>query len=171
MSELDVVENEFTKPFNEKGLRLRRGWSHDIARQLVALSQEPHIKRHTPNDAAKRFTTSEAGNNWHHDHHRVVYTLADTAVNGLIWFGETPDDPHGRYTFAIRMYQKSLRQHLAKPFMNAAHADFREVEQYDGPIWLDTDINNVSARALYEKTGYEEIDQDKNRIIMVQESP
>lgn len=170
MSELEIVENEYTSPLTQKELRMRRGWNLDIARQLVTLSKEPHILFHTPNDTARRFPDCKKATEWHESHHRVIYTLANTAVSGLIWFGETSENPNGQFTFAIRMYQKSQGQRLAKPFMDAAHADFREVEQYDGPIWLDTDMNNASARALYEKTGYEEIGQEGNRIIMVQES-
>lgn len=153
----------------ERGYHLYRGWSDTIAEQLVALSHQPHILAFTPNDAATRFSSVEAAHEWHDSRERTVYTLGSEAVAGLIWFGKAQSSHvEGDYTFAIRIYEAAQGKGLARPLMNAAHEDFREHTPYNNAIWLETDVDNVAARALYEKTGYIERALINERVIMMQ---
>ncbi len=174
MNTLRVIENDFTHPLNNAGYIVHHGWSDDIEKQLVELSTQPHILKDTPNDAARRFSSTEAARKWHDDHERSVYTLADQAlaevapqIKGLIWFGRSErDDLAAEYTFAIRMYDGAQGKGLAKPFMKAAHEDFRN--SYDGAIWLETSTDNLAARALYRKVHYSEAAIDDTRVTMIQ---
>jgi Acetyltransferases len=167
MDSLEIVKNELTAPIEAAGYTVRRGWNNTIATQLVELSLQPHIEHMTPNDADRRFTTVEAAHQWYAAHERAVYTLGHSAVAGLIWFGRTEESEHGDYTFAIRMYEEAQGKHLARPFMQAAHADFL-AETPDAPsIWLDTRIDNERAAILYEKVGYTTIDRIDDRYVMI----
>lgn len=167
MDPISIVRNELTAPIEQAGFEVRRGWSDEIARQLTALSHQPHIQSSTPNDMKKRFSSLEAAQQWHDHHERVVYTIARCAVAGLIWFGRSSSDQApGAYTFAIRMYAEAQGKHLARPFMNAVHADFREQSGYSDEIWLDTATTNDAAIALYHKVGYADVRTVNDRIYM-----
>ena len=176
MNTLHVIENDFTQPLNDASYAVHRGWSDDFEQQLVELSMQSHILKDTPHDASRRFSSTEMARQWYKDHERTVYTLAHCAIdesapqiNGLIWFGKSQrDDLDAEYTFAIRMYQGAQGKGLAKPFMKAAHEDFRN--NYTGAIWLETSTDNLAARALYRKVNYSETNIDGTRITMTQTS-
>lgn len=167
MHSLDVITNGLTTPIEAAGYTVRRGWNDDIASELTELSVQSHIIAMTPKDSLHRFSTSEAAHEWYHDHERTIYTLGRNAVAGLIWFGKTENSPYGDYTFAIRMYEEVQGQHLARPFMHAAHADFFSNTHDASTIWLDTHIDNDRAIALYEKVGYKTLHQVNDRLVMV----
>lgn len=146
-----------------------RGWDDSVATELVALSSQPHILEFTPNDAARRFTNKDSANEWYHQHQRVMYTIGETAITGIIWFGEASSEhTDGDFTFAIRMYEAARGQGLARHFMQAAHLDFRETMDYHNVIWLETDITNTAARTLYERAGYDERLIVDERVVMTQ---
>ena len=172
MNSLERIDNEFTEPLMDHGYTLRRGWDKSIAKELVELSQQEHIRKFTPKDRSKRFTDEAAAETWFNKTDRVVYTLANTAVAGLIWFGKSHSvHTSGDYTFAIRIYEETRGQKLARPFMEAAHEDFRKYTAYNGAIWLETDIDNTHAVALYEKTGYKKVDTVNGRFVMTHTPP
>ena len=168
MDKLTSIDNKYTPPLTELGFRLSRGWNDEIAKQLVELSRQPHILDTTPNDAVKRFASPETAQAWHDTHKRTVYTIGNNAVAGLIWFGAaTSQHVPGDYTFAIRMYSEARGKHLARPFMNASQADFRDTHNYDDEIWLDTLETNHTAIALYEKVGYSRQKNIDGRLYMI----
>ena len=167
MNKLESVQNKYTDPLLQAGYELRRGWDEDIAAELMELSKQQHIQNHTPNDTLKRFKDLEMANAWYAKNDRTVYTIANTAIAGLIWFGASQSEYiDGDYTFAIRVYEEAQGKRLARPFMNAAHEDFRRHAAYNGDIWLSTDINNERAIELYEKVGYKTRQIIDGRLVM-----
>ena len=171
MNKRTRIDNPAAKTLDERGYPLYRGWGDDVAQQLVELSQQSHILQYTPNDHGRRFASEQSAHDWYHAHERAVYTLGEHAIDGIIWFGESRSDiADGDYTFAIRMYEGAQGKGLARGFMQGAHQDFREQLDYDGAIWLETDIDNVAARALYAKAGYQEVRTVDERVVMEQKS-
>lgn len=150
-----------------RGFRIERGWSDELATQLVDASQEPEIRQFTPSDADERFATVDTANEWYDAKRPSVYALARAAqLAGLIWFSHRPrPDLAADYTFAIRMYDIARGKGLAEPFIQAAEADFRSITQPKA-IWLETDMDNSRARNLYHKLGYKVIKACSARITM-----
>jgi ribosomal protein S18 acetylase RimI-like enzyme len=149
------------------GYTLERGWSDELAAQLVANSRQSEILRHTPRDAAERFSDEEAAHAWYESNHPTVYALARTAaLAGVIWFSHRPrTEFDADYTFAIRMYDMARGKGLAKPFVTASEADFRKKHE-PRAIWLETDMENSAARNLYRSIGYKVIAANSARITM-----
>lgn len=169
MNERTPIYNPAADTLNERGYLLYRGWGDEVAQQLVGLSRQPHIQQYTPNDQARRFASEQSAHEWYAAHERAVYTLGEQAVDGIIWFGQARSDiADGDYTFAIRMYEGAQGKGLARGFMQGAHQDFREQLDYDGAIWLETDTDNAAARALYAKSGYQEVRTVDERVVMEQ---
>lgn len=183
------VTNEYTSLLERDGFYIRRGWDSGIAEGLVLGSQEPHVMLFTPRDASDRFTTLESAEEWYSDpaKQRVVYTLGDKAIGGVIWFSKEsreiipasdasvgtstvelarPETIH--HTFAIRMYERARGKHLAGHFLEAAHRDFALLTDEE-KTWLSVDEQNEAAIHLYEASGYKPVGSEEGRIIMVRD--
>lgn len=167
MSERIQVENKYASEIVDTGFRIYRGWGHSMIQDIIARSQEDHIRRFTPNDAERRFKTPESTQEWLSDEARTVYTLNDGQVAGMIWYTETPrEDLDARYTFGIRMYEKTRGKKLAEGFMRAVHSDFATLTR-NPRVWLETGTDNAAALHLYEKFGYQEVSRTDERVTMV----
>jgi len=163
MPRLVRVENCITSPLEDSGFTMFRGWSDNVASQLVERSQESDMLEHVPRDHAERFVSRDRANEWYSEDERVVYALA-----GIAWFTRRPLVEHGAdYTFAIRMYEKARGKGLAGAFMMAAHLDLQSHARYEGATWLETDEGNIHARRLYERYGYNEVSRADDRIRMI----
>lgn len=149
---------------SDKGFVIRKGWTEELATDLVGVSTQQHILENTPNDALKRFTDGVVANKWYREKDRSVYSLHNGALAGIIWFA-LDDRPQldAKYTFAIRLYENAIGKRLSLPFMKAVHDDF---DVSDG-VWLKTDDDNHPALKLYDKFGYQKVDETNGRVTMV----
>ncbi len=151
------------------GFAVRRGWSDTLAEELVEVSRQSHILKHTPNDAARRFVDSGSAREWYEGNERHIYTLRkDEKLAGIVWFSRNEQPQLGAdYTFAIRVYQEALGQGMSEPLMRQAHDDFL-ASHPDTSVWLATDWDNKAALKLYDKFGYEKVGAtDDGRITML----
>lgn len=151
----------------ERRYAVWRGWSDDLAEQLVEASKEAQIMRYTPNDAAERFPSPQAAHEWYERKQPVIYALNRAAeLAGVIWYSHRPrPELAADHTFAIRMYDIARGKGLATPFMTVTEADFRAVA-HPAAIWLETDMDNSAARNLYRKIGYTVVAASSARITM-----
>lgn len=167
MTEKLQIQNEYTPEITEKGFAVCRGWSQHMVQELIERSREAPILHFTPNDAERRFKTPESTEAWLSDESRTVYTLDNGQTAGMIWYTETPrEDLDARYTFGIRMYERTRGKKLAEGFMRAVHADFAEIA-HSPRVWLETGTDNAAALHLYAKFGYQEVDRTDERVTMV----
>jgi ribosomal protein S18 acetylase RimI-like enzyme len=150
-----------------RGFRIERGWSDELAAQLVEASQQAEIRRFTPSDAQERFATILSAHEWYDAKQPTVYALARSAqLAGVLWFSHRPrPDLEADHTFAVRMYDSARGKGLAEPFIQAAESDFRLLSQPQA-IWLETDMDNSRARNLYHKLGYKVVKACSARITM-----
>lgn len=170
MNNLDHIVNTHTESLKQRNFSVYRGWSNELAKQLVQNSCDDTMKRFVPRDAAERFRDEKAAEFWYSQNARVVYALAKQAtLGGVIWFTqrlihELPADA----TFAIRMYNLARGQRLAGDFMAAVHSDFFERHPNSRGIWLKTDEDNFVALKLYNDQGYRQVGAPRNgRVLMV----
>ena len=163
----ELIELPAGNPLRKHRYLIERGWSDELADQLVSASREPQIVRYTPNDAAERFSTPEAAQEWYERKQPTIYALSRAAeLAGVIWYSHRPrPELAADHTFAIRMYDSARGKGLAVPFMTVAEADFRNIAHPDG-IWLETDMDNSVARNLYRKIGYKVVAASPARITM-----
>ena len=167
MSSLERVENTYTDELENNGFSVYRGWSDEVASQLVRLSLQPHILETTSGDANRRFKDVASANGLHASGNRSIYTLQGEETAGLIWYDVRHRPELGaNYTFGIRMYEASKGKKLAHGFMQAAHHDFADRKK-NPTVWLDVDLNNPAARHLYDKFGYVAVHEEEGREVMV----
>lgn len=165
--DLEQIENTHTEGLEERGFQVYRGWSDELAGELVELSRQPHILEDTPGDADRRFRDQTAAKLWHDQGRRSVYTLRGDSAAGLIWYDVRPRvDVEADYTFAVRMYEEARGKKLAHGFMMAAHVDFAE-RKGNPSVWLDVAKGNPAARHLYDKFGYQPTHDEDDRTVMV----
>lgn len=140
--------------------------------QLIEYSQtDSDIQKFTSDK--NRFTNKDTFNQWQQQG-RIIYTLTDTHQNliGIIWFGHK-DPPvkniNANFTFAIRIYGPARGQGLSQEFMKMTFDNLLK-NQKDSHItgfWLETSVDNFTAIHTYEKFGFQKIDQQSDKIIMV----
>lgn len=162
---LDITQEQ---SLSDAGLSVYEGWNEKLACDLVVASVQPHIKRYTPNDAAKRFVSLESANEWYTVKNHTTYSLyhSDTLA-GIIWFRPGPKPELGaEYSFAIRLYEDAIGKGLAYPFARIAHHDYA-VKVGLLTVWLETDGDNAAALHLYKKLGYQKVGEHDGRITMV----
>jgi GNAT superfamily N-acetyltransferase len=158
--------------------QLATGWAASLEKQLIQKSHQENILKHTPKDAAQRFSDSEAVKAWLAKGREVHWLLgSDEDLAGIIWYGPAepphPIDTDGLVpeTFAIRLYDGYVGKGLARPFMLQSLRVLVDERKASGKplpfIWLETDIDNIPAVTSYTKFGYEEISRDTKRITMV----
>lgn len=120
-----------------------------------------------------RFADKNSFHQWQQQG-RIIYTLTDPQQNllGIIWFGHK-DPPtkntDANFTFAIRIYGPARGQGLSQEFMKTAFDDLlknQKNSQITG-FWLETSVDNFAAIHTYEKFGFQKIDQQSDKIIMV----
>ncbi len=166
---LQKVTNESADILEERGFEVYRGWSDELAQALPELSLQKHINTaETGGDAARRFCDRETAHQWHDNSpYRAVYTLGDTAIRGIIWYGEARrDEADSNLTFAIRLYEGAQGKGAARPFMGAAQQSLEQDENRQERVWLETGVNNIAAQSLYRKFGYQQISEENGRILM-----
>lgn len=154
-------------------LQVSRGWNDEIARELVEVSRQPHIRATTPRDASERFVNLESAHAWFENSRKqpIVYTMRlgelGNALSGLIWFSrQNHPDAHGfAYTSGFRLYEGAVGRGLARPFAEIAHNDFSDINPQDG-VWLETNADNTPAVKLYGRLGYETVAERAGRLIM-----
>lgn len=167
MNNLEAITNTYTDSIDGRGFHVYKGWNSSIAEEIVKASTQPHIIASTPNDYTKRFRDVYSANAWNSERKRSVYTLRSIGLAGLIWYDVRPRPDIGAdYTFAIRMYEEAVGKKLSLVFMNAAHTDF-SAEKGNPAVWLETDETNHIAVHLYNKFGYQLVDNSNGRLTMV----
>jgi GNAT superfamily N-acetyltransferase len=170
-----VTPNPVLKPTISN---IATGRDADLERQLIQKSHQPHILEHTPNDAAKRFTSAEALTEWLQNDRRIYWLVGPKHdLAGIVWFGpkefpldmQLPVKPTD--TFAIRLYEGYTGKGLANPFL--AQAFELEAEWAKGRgelppiVWGETDADNPAALSTYLKNGFQRIHQQGKRITLV----
>ncbi len=141
-----------------------------LVQQLVECSYQSHIVD-SVNDAERRFGTEEMVEERLADPTAEYYFLVEgQRLGGPIWYRrKEPPLEGGRamkdapYTFAVRLFEGFLGRHLAAPFMEATLTDFKMRHDEVKKVWLSTDYDNVLAKNLYARTGWERtmVDDDK----------
>ncbi len=170
MKQRQLVESPFTVELERAGYSMQRGWNDDLAAQLIDASREPEMIRSVPRDVNERFVDMVTAREWHESRLRTVYSLTNIALAGVLWYSFSPrEDLKADYTLAIRLYTETRGKGLATPFMRAAHYDFEDTARYEGSVWLETGTDNVVARRLYEKMGYQAVTETATRLTMVRE--
>lgn len=154
------------------------GEDEALIRQLVDKSRQAAILEFTPKDAAERFKDIDAFHAWQAKGRTVHWLLAaDNQLAGVIWYGPAPCPTDlglefvPDQTFAIRIYEGFTGHGLARPFMSQSLHIYMQTlqaaaETMNG-IWLETDLDNAAARAVYTKFGYQELHADDKRVMMV----
>lgn len=172
MEDLIKIEDESKNSFEEEEFAVYRGWSEELAEQLVVHSREPEMIRWVPRDASQRFRDVDSAHEWYRTRRRVVYALARRAMlDGIAWFSEEQKEGYDAdHTFAIRMYEGSRGRGLAGRFMEVAHRNFERQGRSEHGIWLETDERNTAALHLYESHCYVMAGKSKaGRITMVRQ--
>ncbi len=172
MENITRIENTLSVPLDAEGFSAYRGWSENLAEQLVTRSREPEMLRRVPRDALQRFRDVDSAHEWYRKNKRIVYALAHEAIlGGVVWFSSAPRaENNASHTFAIRMYESSRERGMAGPFMSAALVDFENLDEGMQNIWLETDNDNLPALKLYKQQGFTPIHQDKDgRVTMIRQ--
>lgn len=151
----------------------------ELADQLIAKSRQPAILEYTPKDAKERFANRHALQQWLAKGRHVHWLLGPGRdLAGIIWYGKAdfplniplPEEVPTE-TFAIRLYEGYVGHGLARPFMALSLRVYAEQLQKQGEslpgIWLQTNVDNHAALAVYAKFGYTEIYHDEERVTMV----
>ena len=168
MSALEIFSNQHVRKLQERNFRVVRGFNLDVARALHNGINDPVITEFTRD--AERFETLEKTLELHEqESQKIFYSLVDTAIKGVIWFGPSEiqysDAPT---TFAIRIYTGGRGRGLAGDFIEAAHEDF--TTDQGGDTWLKVQAGNETARGLYLKHGYEISSDTPRGIVMTRRS-
>lgn len=160
------------------GFIVQQGLTPTLVDQLIANSNQAHIRKFTPKDADERFANKDAYEAWQVKG-RSIFALVDAEgkLGGIIWYGLEPmpggnakTDPNT--TFAIRLYEGALGQGLAVPFINESLKQYTEQLKEQGKladftgVWLETDADNSAARKTYEKAGYQYKHMGDKRVLM-----
>lgn len=139
---------------------------------IIQASLQPHINHPdtTPRDARDRFRSHESFLLWASKAPKTLLTLSrGDQLGGLIWFGESErEDVSATHTYAGRLYEGSVGQGLATPFMHLAH-DLVAAECDITDVWLEVNTTNAPARAAYERFGYSYASEQDNpdvRLLM-----
>lgn len=154
------------------------GRNSELDAQLIQKSFEPNIVEQTPNDSRERFGDQAMLERWMQRGRQPYYLLtAGNDLAGLIWYGptefplESTIGPVPQHTFAIRIYDGYAGHGLAKPFMKQTLRLYLDYLASKGEaltgIWLQTDVRNDIAKAVYGKFGYELVHEDDKRVTMV----
>ncbi len=168
MSKMRIIDSTPEPKLTESGLIVCEGWNEKLAKGLVRASLQQHILKSTPEDAASRFVSIDAANQWYADKEHCTYSLNQgNALAGIVWFAlsERPEIGAKR-TFAIRLYENAIGKGLAYPFMKVAHDDYM-AKVGRSAIWLETDTDNIPALRLYEKFGYQKTSEHDGRVTMI----
>ena len=166
MAALEVFSNEHVIKLRDRNVRVVCGFNADVVNALHRGISDPVITEFTHD--AERFATRESTLQWYEQAgtSRHFYSLVDTAIKGIIWFGPSKTEySDAESTFAIRMYASGRGKGLAGDFMEAAHEDFVSV-QGGGDTWLRVQPANLAAQSLYLKHGYEISHEADDGIIM-----
>lgn len=174
MNEYKVKQIDHIETRDGELLPIQRGWNDLLARRLVEQSRQAEILKWTPRDAAERFVTVPAADQWYRNANKmpITYSLGLTAIRlpGFAWFSiqKNKETPGANVTFGIRIYEGYNGRGLARPFAEAVHNDMDH--QYGAGVWLETDMNNTAAYKLYEHLGYVAVNEMAgNRILMARQ--
>lgn len=179
--QLTLIEtNDSLKPLIT---HLAVGDDPGLERQLITKSRQPAILQYTPKDAAERFGSPARLAAWRAKGRELHWLLGlDRDLAGIIWYGpakfpldaaelEVPLPEIPEETFAIRLYEGYAGHGLARPAMQLSLKTYVAHQQARGQkvkgIWLQTDLDNAAAVAVYTKFGYQEVAQDDRRITLV----
>lgn len=150
----------------------------NLENQLLVKSRQPDILKYTPNDAKKRFGSHQMYQEWLAKGREIHWLVGpEDDLAGIIWYGpadfpldldlnQTPGE-----TFAIRLYEGYAGHGLARPFMKLslkAHLQQKQSHSKEiKGIWLQTDVDNQAALAVYTKFGYQEVARDAKRATLL----
>lgn len=175
MSLIKVDVTQDMKPLTD---HMFIGDDSGLEEQLIVKSRQANILKYTPKDASVRFGDQVMLTTWKTKGRTLFWLVGDNNdLAGVIWFGKStfPLDIEGletpTETFAIRLYEGYTGHGLAVPFMKLALKAAVELkqqndQQIDG-VWLQTDLTNPAAIAVYTKFGFKEVARDDARVTMV----
>lgn len=160
----DSLSREALAQLQQKGFVVHSGLTAAYADAITVMAQEPAIKEYCPNDSLYRFTDRAAVERWLTKRRAVFLLLKQDAAGlqlaGYGWSGLEASDhvPDGRTTFAIRIGQLGQGQGLATAFaqiiINAS------VSLYGASnFWLETWASNTAAVHVYQKIGFQQLDE------------
>ena len=165
-------------------IKFKIGITKNQINELIEYSKnDPQIINNT-NDLV-RFSDKRVFNNWIKIE-RTIYTLTNKAGNllGIIWFRNQPLPTDKQFvvkidiekfgtTFGIRIYEPARGKGLSNRFLKNAFEKYKETDSYKNThakgFWLSTKNENVIAKKLYEKFGFQVVSsEDKlGRIVML----
>jgi RimJ/RimL family protein N-acetyltransferase len=159
-------------------LQIITGRDHHFETQLLTKSRQSHVLKNTPNDARERFTDQVSFEQWFKKGREIYWLVGPNRdLAGIFWHGPkslpegvTSAEPAGE-TFGIRLYEGYIGHGLATPFLReclrrAARLRQTHSQSLTG-FWLETDLDNQAARAVYAKLGFIEVHHDAKRATMV----
>lgn len=160
----DSVSREAIMALQAKGFVVHMGLSASYADALIAMAQEPAIREYCPNDALVRFRDRAAIEEWLRKHRAVFLLLKQTPdglqLAGYGWSGtETTERvPDGQTTFALRVGELGQGQGLSTPF---AQLILNATQYLYGSrnLWLETWASNAAAVHVYQKLGFQQVDE------------
>lgn len=155
------------------------GEDRNLVRQLIEKSCQSGIVCYTPNDKARRFKDEASFKKWKAGGREMHWLLGEKDdLAGILWYGrkdfplhdlklpETPEE-----TLAIRLYDGYTGHGLARPAMRQSLVIHVEAKKKRGEpitgLWLQTDVDNKAALAVYGKFGYHEVFRDGTRVTMI----
>jgi hypothetical protein len=173
MTELRLVNNHYTESLGLDELIVMQGWNKSVVDAAVRGAHETRVRVHTPQDATGKFADRKAAREWYASEPQppVVYSLAKSAIGGLIWFDYHKEPVLGAEVhFNIRMFEELRGRRYAGTFLEAAHEDFFKTTGHATGIWLTTDKQfNEDAIGLFLDHGYEIMDQNAHELTMLRE--
>ena len=163
---LEPIDNTFSRRLEARGFQVQRGFTDAVAQALHEGANDPVITKYTHD--GNKFQTPELVRRWHENPLRehVVYSLADRAVSGVVWFATAPSQfSDASQNFNIRIYEGARDRSLAADFLEAAHEDFTETQGGDD-TWALVHRQNALAKNLLLRHHYQIGHQSKSHMTM-----
>lgn len=135
-------------------MRVQKGINEENINELIGYANsDTEVLRFTSD--RKRFGNKDSFDKWLKKG-RSVYTLVSETgkLMGISWFGKEGKG----FTLAVRVYAEARGKGLSYGFLLETMNDFMKEKEYleaeDKDWWLETSVDNLVARKLYEKLGF-----------------
>jgi ribosomal protein S18 acetylase RimI-like enzyme len=162
---LDTPGQEALKSLETKGYEVLVGLTPMYAEMVKQMSLEPSIRAYCPKDCAKRFADLPSTEAWllKGRSAMLLFKKHDNGSEELAGYGwsglETNEHtPGGETTFALRVSESNQGQGLASPYAQVILSATRSLYGAE-KFWLETWASNAGAVHVYEKLGFQLVDQ------------
>lgn len=151
---------------SSQGYTVCVGLTREWTEKILPLTHEQSILEYCPRDAAERFASVAATENWL-SKQRAVFLLVHEAAGvktlaGYGWagYGVTEHVPGGEATFALRVSEKHQGKGLATPYSVLMLAGAVKLYGLQN-IWLEAWMSNAGAVHIYHKLGFVDVAQEQ----------